>query len=124
MAEVLTSEDRQRCVSITSAAFGAVSAIARAVSDETGITLGEIMGYGRKRPVAEARQLVMFIAHRRGLSLAAIARHMRRDRSTVRHGVDAEYRRRAVIATNEPDWRPDRRPGADPGPYADESLTC
>lgn len=90
----LTPEDAERCEEITGRALGVVSGIARAVSDATGIRLGEIMGQSRKRPIVEARHLVMFLARQQGITYTAIAAAMRKDHTTIVHGVRCEIARR------------------------------
>lgn len=90
----LTDEDLSRCDQISGSAMGAIEAIAREVSQQTGIRLGELMGPSREHPIAHARQIVMFIARREGIAYAEIARCLRRDHTTIIHGVRAEAKRR------------------------------
>lgn len=94
---MLDPSDIQRCRALAREA-DAVREIAEAVAEEAGVPVGRIMGKTRTQHVAHARQLVYFIAHRRGIAPADIARAMRRDHSTVLHGIEAEAARRAEAA--------------------------
>lgn len=71
--------------------------IAAEVAEEYGVSAEEILSKDRKDPLAEARQVVMFIMHERcGCSYSLIARIMGLDHTTIRHGVCAEKRRRGI----------------------------
>ena len=76
------------------ASWHTVAAIAAEVGALADLSPAEIMGRSRRPLIAEARQIVMFAAHRQGISVPEIARVMVRDVSTVRHGIEAEARRR------------------------------
>ena len=91
---MLDPSDIQRCRALARES-DAVREIAGAVAEETGIPVGQILGKSRSQHVAHARQLVYFIASRQGVTPADIARAMRRDHSTVLHGIAAETARRA-----------------------------
>lgn len=91
---ILSPADLERCTTIAESGAGKVRAYVNAVSHETGLLPRVIYGRGKTQQVAEARQLVMFLAHRDGISLAAIGRAMHRDHTTVLHGVRREAARR------------------------------
>lgn len=60
------------------------------VTAETGITREQILGVNRTQPVANARQLTMWICHtKHGLSASEIGRLMDRDHTTVAYGINA-----------------------------------
>ena len=64
------------------------------VAAATGISATDIHGKRRMRAaVAEARHLVMWRAHREGISLSDIGRALGRDHSSVSHGVGREQAR-------------------------------
>lgn len=67
--------------------------IAREVAAELALDHAEIMSGCRRFDVAHARQMVMFVAHRGGLSYSAIGRALGVDHTTVMHGVAAHARR-------------------------------
>ena len=90
----LTPDDLVRCEKISAGALGEIQHIAREVSEQTGLRLGELLGPSRKHPIAHARQIVMFVAHRSGFTPEQIARALRKDRTTIIHGVRAEAKRR------------------------------
>ena len=90
----LSDEDIRRCRQIALQRRDVVNEIAIAVSAETGIPKAMIYGKSRRRNVAEARQLVMYIAHLRGLSTTLIGMCLDRDHTTVMHGIKAEKARR------------------------------
>lgn len=64
------------------------------VSSETGIDPVAIVSTSAKRSTVRARQLVMYMAHRQGVPLEAIAEAFKRDHTTVAYGVKSEKRRR------------------------------
>lgn len=66
-----------------------VRAIVRIVAGEFGVPEAAIYSDSRRAEFATARQVVMWMAHRRGLGVAAIGRALGRDHSTVSHGVAA-----------------------------------
>ena len=68
--------------------------IVEAVADATGVSADAILGESRVRRIARARQIVMFVAHRQGLSLTEIGQFLRRDHTSVLHGVRQEAERR------------------------------
>jgi chromosomal replication initiation ATPase DnaA len=56
----------------------------------TGVSLTELRGEGRSRPVALARQFAMWmLVRKRGLSLNEAKLHFNRDHTTILHGVRA-----------------------------------
>lgn len=92
---ILTPDDLARCTEIAECGAGAVKAYVDAVAEATGLQPRVIYGASRKRQIAMARQLVMFLAHRDGVSLSTIGRALNRDHTTVLHGVRCEAARRA-----------------------------
>lgn len=93
---ILSEDERARCAAISQRIPGEIARIVRAVCDETGIRPAEIYAPTRGLDhVAQARQLIMFIAKRRGFSLNQIGRPLRRHHTTVLHGVRAEEARMA-----------------------------
>lgn len=90
----LTAEDLRRCTEIDKAEVGIVSRITSEVAAATGVPHKAILGVRRDARTVQARQLVMYIARREGLSFERIGTAMRRDHSTVVYGVRAEEKRR------------------------------
>lgn len=70
--------------------------IANAVAAEAALPVDAIFGPRRDAEVAGARQIVMFIAWRRGFKLEAIGCALDRDHTTVLHGIRAEAKRRGL----------------------------
>jgi chromosomal replication initiator protein len=69
-------------------------------SEACAIPLDVLLGPSRERWVVEARQGLMWVLRNRlGLSFPEIGRAMKRDHSTVVHGVKAEERRREQSET-------------------------
>lgn len=92
---LLSDEDLARCAQIVAAHRGPIADIVRAVCAETGIRPVDIYAPGPGlRHVSQARQLIMFIARRRGLTVTKIGRYLNRDHTTVVHGARAEQARR------------------------------
>ena len=94
----LSDDDIRRCRQIALQRRDVVSEIATAVSAETGIGKALIYGKSRRQSIVHARQLVMYIAHERGISEPLIGLAMNRDPSTVHHGIKAEKARRVGMA--------------------------
>ncbi len=92
---ILTPADLDRCRKIRDGAVGPVMLIAEEVAAATGVPVRAILGRRRDAKTVEARQLVMFLARRHGMSFPAIGYALNRDHSTVKHGVAAEAARRA-----------------------------
>lgn len=91
----LTPDDIAACRAIASQPIGAVARIMREVFEATGITAEEIRSQSRERHIVRARQLVMYAAHKTtAMSLHQIGKAVRRDHSTVMHGIRAEEARR------------------------------
>ena len=65
-----------------------IADIVHIVAHVTGVEPDEILSKTRRRPVAQARQLVMYIAYKRGHTLKGIGRALGRHHSTVIHGRD------------------------------------
>jgi len=76
-------------------AFG--GGLMRRVLDEVaaaaGVSVADILGPSRRARVVAARQAVMAVLHRRGWSSPRIGRALRRDHSTVLHGIRAHAAR-------------------------------
>lgn len=72
-----------------------VRQIAVEVCSHTGNSVHAVFGRSRAAHVCRVRELVCYIAHRRGLTLSQIGRALRRDHSTIKHAIDNEVRRRA-----------------------------
>lgn len=98
MSAYLTPKDLDRAEQIRRLApVNEIYAIAEAVAMLSGLTVDDIMGRRLDQHAAEARQLVMHVASRRGFSKSAIGRAMDRDHTTVAHGVRAEAARRGEL---------------------------
>ena len=91
----LTPEDVAQCRAIAVAWRDQMARIIAAVSDESGVQRSAIIGRRRSTCIDRARQIVMFIADRQEIPHHAIARHLGRDQSTIRHGINAEAKRRS-----------------------------
>lgn len=76
-----------------------VRQIAVEVCSHTGNSVHAVFGRSRAAHVCRVRELVCYIAHRRGLTLSQIGRALRRDHSTIKHAIDNEVRRRAKEST-------------------------
>lgn len=74
-----------------------VKNIIRLVSEHTGISVQDIMGTSRHRPIAHARFAAYYVARRQGLSYPQIGKRMGRDHGTVIHG----YQRAHDIAKRD-----------------------
>lgn len=72
-----------------------VRQIAAEVCSHTGNSVHAVLGRSRAAHVCRVRELVCYIAHRRGLTLSQIGRALRRDHSTIKHAIENEVRRRA-----------------------------
>lgn len=90
----LTEADMKSCKAIAENRNPIVAEIVSAVSLHSGVSEVAIYGPARHGKVAHARQLVMYVAHRQGLSLPVIGKALSRDHTTVLHGVRAEKKRR------------------------------
>lgn len=90
----MTPDDLARAAGIARSFTGPAHRALRDVSRATGITEAEIVGRSRVRPLVRARQLVAFVARRDGATYGQIAKALRRDRTTIIHGVRAEAARR------------------------------
>ena len=97
LAGILSADDLKACEALTEARSGIVADIVSAVSMETGIKPQAIYSNSRRQRVAFARQLVMYVAHRHGVSHSAIGRALGRDHSTIMHGIRAEAKRRGEL---------------------------
>lgn len=71
-----------------------LACLIRIVAARAGITEADILGPSRLRKFSNPRQFVMYLAHKRGMSLPQIGRIMGRHHTTVLHGVRAEEARR------------------------------
>jgi chromosomal replication initiation ATPase DnaA len=63
-----------------------MSLIIQAVCDETGVPDHEILGRGRVKEIARARQYAMWKCRQQGYSFPEIARVFDRDHTTIVHG--------------------------------------
>lgn len=93
---MLSPETLAACKQVLDGRKGTVEKIVAEVAEATGITPRQIYSTSRKAHVARARQIVMYEARKRGLSLAQIGHAMNRDHTTVMHGVRAEEQRRSL----------------------------
>lgn len=76
------------------------------VCEYYGVEPDMLLSKSRKRPVSDARQLVMYLAKKAtGLSLKAIGTHMRRDHATVIHAIRTVTDRLAVDSRLQNDLR-------------------
>ena len=91
---ILSGADAMRCRAIRLGATDLVMSIVEEVAAQTGVPIRDILG--RCRRADEARQLVMFVARRTGLSYPKIGHAMNRDHTTIIAGVKREKARRAV----------------------------
>lgn len=65
-----------------------MAAIVQDVSNKTGVSVKDLCGHSRKRPIARARQLAMWQLRRQGIPLTAIGAILGgRDHTTVIHGI-------------------------------------
>lgn len=62
--------------------------IVRIVANHYGLPVVALLGRGRRYGVAKARHVAMFLACRHGSSASEVGRAMRKDHTTVLHGVD------------------------------------
>lgn len=56
---------------------------AEAIAVEFGVTLKQVKSMTRGKPVIAARQMICFLAHRRGFSYPEIGRYLGRDHSSA-----------------------------------------
>ena len=98
MTYVLSDEDLRRCRSISMRHNDRVKEIALAVSAETAIPISAIYGPRKLQEIVAARNLVMYLAHKEGVSQRAISTALNRDHTTIGHGIKAEQKRRGEIA--------------------------
>lgn len=68
------------------------------VSRATGVSADAILGDSRVANIAAARQMVMSIAQRQGMSTTRIGKLLQRDHTTVMHGIAAHEKRVRSIA--------------------------
>ena len=68
--------------------------LVKLIAIQEGIAERFILCDSRERHLSHARQWVMFEAHLRGISAPMIGRALRKDHSTVLHGITAERERR------------------------------
>lgn len=91
---ILDEDDLARCQEIAEMDNKDIRPYVNAVADAVCIQAWKLYGREKTAKIAAARQLVYYLAHRGGMSYAAIGRAMRRDHTTVMHGVQREYSRR------------------------------
>jgi chromosomal replication initiation ATPase DnaA len=100
-------------------AFSDIQRCLDAVSEATNVSLLDLLSDRRSRPLARPRQLAMWLARKSTLkSLPQIGRAMRRDHTSVLHGVavieklrclDPEMKAlsdRLLAKLTETEWRP------------------
>ena len=90
----LSPETVAACKAVFAVKRHSVHQIVELVAQETGIAANAIMGDSRRGPIVRARQIVMYEAHQRGLSLQQIGAAMGRHHTTILHGIRAEQARR------------------------------
>ena len=91
----LYPQDRARAKTISQRLDPTSLSLAEDWCEACGVTMDDMRGKSRQRPVVEARQALMWLLHHRaGLTYGAIGRLLSRDHTTVIHGVAAEDRRR------------------------------
>jgi chromosomal replication initiation ATPase DnaA len=99
MTFTLSPDDIIRCREISLGNRDLIMDIVRSVSEQTGIPVSYIQGASKTRKITEARWLICYIAHvDSGFGLEAIGRVLRKDHSSVLHGVKRERERRKEIS--------------------------
>jgi chromosomal replication initiation ATPase DnaA len=96
MKYVLSPDDIIRCRQISHANRDLVKSIAHAVCEKSGTQVSEVFSTNRARHVVATRHLVMYLAHKAGLSYPEIGKAINRDHTTVMEGVKAEQKRRGI----------------------------
>jgi chromosomal replication initiation ATPase DnaA len=95
----LSDDDILRCRKISIGNRDLIMDIVRAVSEHTGIPIAHIQGPRKNRELSDARWLISYIAHvERGFPINAIARVLRKDHSSICHGVRKEQESRGEMA--------------------------
>ena len=79
----------------------AVDAIIMQAATLYRVTPEEILSQRRNMVVAYARQWVMYEAHEEGISTPQIGAALKRDHTTVLHGIRAEQNRRKALPNSE-----------------------
>ena len=97
MTYALSPADIIQCRAINMRHRDSVREISFAVAAETTIPMAAIYGPSKLRYVVQARQLVMYLAHKSGISYPVIGRALNRDHTTIMHGVKAEKIRRGEL---------------------------
>lgn len=69
--------------------FSIINAIIDQISEMSGISKNDILGYNRTPKMVMARQYVMFKAHGAGLTLEYIGEKLNRHHTTVMYGIKA-----------------------------------
>lgn len=72
--------------------------ILKQVSRETGVSVDAILGSSKVAAISAARQMVMAISAREGMSTTRIGKLLQRDHTTVMHGIAAHEKRVRSIA--------------------------
>ena len=96
MTFTLSNEDIKRCRAIALRYNGQVKEIASAVCAEAHIPVSAVYGASRLPPIVAARQLIMYLARKEGLTLDVIGKAMNKDHTTVMEAVKREEARRSV----------------------------
>ena len=75
----------------------AVHELIDAAASRFGVSPEEIKGYSRVQGIVDARQWVCMEAHDRGVSTVTIGRVLKRDHTTVMHGIKRARAREAAF---------------------------
>jgi len=97
MTYALSPADLIQCRAINMRYRDRVKEIALAVSAATSVPISAIYGPRKPAGFVRARQLVMYLAHKEGLSQPAIGDALNRDHTTVHYGIKAEMKRRGEL---------------------------
>jgi chromosomal replication initiation ATPase DnaA len=72
--------------------------IVAATATKHGVEPKDVFGHSRRAPIARARQEVMYRARLMGKSLTEIGKLLRRDHTTIMHGIAAHMKREGISA--------------------------
>lgn len=64
-----------------------ITGLCEAIGGKVGLTVHELRSPDRTMAIARTRQVVMYVAHKQGLSKSEIGRFFKRDQRTVAHAV-------------------------------------
>jgi chromosomal replication initiation ATPase DnaA len=102
MAYTLSAEDVKRCREISIGGRTLVMEIVKAVCESADIPIAEVLGVRRSQAIVDARWLIFYLAKENGHTVEAIGRAMKKDHSTVVHGIQQEKLRRARLESETP----------------------